>query len=326
MPDDGIDALIIRWLQGVATPEELETLRAWRRFSPERQEYCRELARTWQLTGSPPGDTARAAVPSADAILARSARATRRQRLRRVGAALVWGGLAAASLTVAVLGVQWVRHRERRVMVAAREFRTGAEDLATVTLDDGSVVRLGPSSVLQVEHDTTARVMFLSGRAFFSVVHKPGVAFRVRTDAGEVAVTGTRFAVTTHGRSMRTVVLQGTVAAIAGDHQEMVHSGELGDIQDGAAPSVAPVADPFGAIDAWVGDLVSFEATPLDEVARELARHFHTRVTLSTPKLASRTVTASFTGWTLPRVLSSVCAVADVKCTTSPTGVVISPQ
>ncbi len=325
MPVDGIDELIMRWLQGSATPEELEALREWRRASPERQQYCRELERTWQLTGTTRIEADRDAIPTAGVILARAARAKRRARLRQFRAVLPWAGVAAA-ITLVGFGVYRWRGPSRAIEAMGREFRTGPTELATVTLDDGTIVRLGPTSTMRVARDFATRIVHLDGRAYFSVTHRDGATFRVRTAAGDVEVTGTRFAVETDGRSMHALVLQGTVAAIAGAQRALVRAGQVGDVTPGAAPRVAAVPDAFGRIDAWVGDLVSFEATPLDEVAQELTRHYHVRVTLSTPKLAQRTVTASFTGWSLPGVLSSICAVADVKCTMGPAGVVISPQ
>jgi transmembrane sensor len=239
---------------------------------------------------------------------------------------MLWSGLAAATIIAGFLGLRVARERALDAMYAEHTLATGPSELQTVSLLDGTVVRLGPSSSLRVARDPAARVVFLTGRAFFSVAHRDGAAFRVLTDAGDVVVTGTRFAVETQGRSMRTLVLQGTVAAIGGGHRALVHAGQMGRVTDGRTPQVREIGDAFGEIDGWIGDLISFEATPLDEVALELGRHYHTRVTLTDAALAQRTVTASFTGWTLPAVLASICEVADVSCTTRPAGVTIAPR
>jgi transmembrane sensor len=323
-----IDGLIIRWLQGQATAAEEEALREWRRSSPVREHYCRELERTWQLTAAPAqrGETPVGPAPTADTIIARAADAVRRTHLRRLRRWLPWGAAAAATIAVGFLGVRIVRARMGAGVVAPRILTTGPSVLATVTLHDGTVVRLGPNTTLRVARDSASRSVFLSGRAFFAVAHRDGGPFRVQTEAGDVEVTGTRFAVEAHGRSMRTMVLQGTVAAIAGGRRALVRAGQVGQVTDGGGPQIGEIADAFGDIDRWVGDLMAFEATPLDEVAHELARHYHTRVTLSDAVLAQRTVTASYTDWTLPAVLASICEVADVSCTTGPAGVMISPR
>ena len=327
-----IDELIIRWLQGQASAAEEEALREWRRSSPMREHYCRELERTWQMTAAPPpranapGGGAMGTPPTADRIITRSAESIRRTRLRRLRRWLPWGAAAAATVVVGFLGARLVRTSGDGAPPAPRILTTGPAVLATVTLHDGTVVRLGPNSTLRVARDPSSRSVFLSGRAFFAVAHRDGASFRVQTEAGDVEVTGTRFAVETNGRSMRTLVLQGTVAAIAGGQRTLVRAGQVGQVTDGGGPRINEIADAFGDIDAWVGGLISFEATPLDEVAQELARHYHTRVALADAALAQRTVTASYTDWTLPAVLASICEVADVRCDTDASGVTISPR
>jgi ferric-dicitrate binding protein FerR (iron transport regulator) len=325
--------VIVRWLQGQATPGEEESLREWRRSSPTRDQYCRDLERTWQVTAAPPHhDESPASIPPSAASIIARANATRRPpsarslRPPRLRVWLSWGALAAAAVIAGFLGLRVVRQRATDATYAAQPLATGPSGLTTVSLLDGTVVRLGPNSTLRVARDPAARVVFLTGRAFFAVAHRDGAAFRVRTDAGEVVVTGTRFAVEAKGRSMRTMVLQGTVAAVAGGHRALVHAGQAGQVTDGDSPQVGEIGDAFGDIDAWVGDLISFEATPLDEVALELGRHYRTHVTLTDAALAQRTVTASFTGWTLPAVLASICEVADVSCTSGPNGVTIAPR
>jgi transmembrane sensor len=339
---ENIDELIIRWLQGQASAAESDALREWRRSSPVREHYCRELERTWQLTAAPPprGTPTVVPPPAAASIIARAAEASRRARFRRLRRWVPWGILAAATVIGGFLGIRLTGGRSGAAVPLSRVLTTGASELATVTLDDGTVVRLGPNTTLRVARVPTtpalpatpasralaSQVVFLSGRAFFAVAHHQGRSFRVQTDAGDVEVTGTRFAVETHGRSMRTLVLQGTVAAIAGGQRTLVRAGQVGQVTDGDAPQIGDLGDVYGDIDDWVGDLISFEATPLDEVVHELGRHYHTRVTLSDGALAQRTVTASFTDWTLPAVLTSICEVADVQCTTGPAGVTISPR
>jgi len=323
-----IGELIVRWLQGEATPEEEESLREWRRSSPTRDQYCRDLERTWQLVAAPPQQEGIPAgpPPSAAAIIARARSARGPADARRSRRWIPWGGLAAAAIILGFVGLRVVRGRAEDATYAAHTLTTGPSDLSTVSLLDGTVVRLGPGSSLRIARDPAARVVFLTGRAYFAVAHRDGAAFRVRTNAGDVVVTGTRFAVEAQGRSMRTLVLQGTVAAIAGGRRALVHAGQAGEVTDGHTPEVGAIGDAFGDIDGWVGDLISFEGTPLDEVALELGRHYHMRVTLTDTTLAQRTVTASFTGWTLPAVLASICEVADVSCTTGPKGVAISPR
>ena len=78
----GIGELIVRWLQGEATPEEEESLREWRRSSPTRDQYCRDLERTWQLVG---GAAAPGEVPGWPAAVSGVDHCARESRRARTG-------------------------------------------------------------------------------------------------------------------------------------------------------------------------------------------------------------------------------------------------
>ena len=48
-----IDELILRVLDGVATPDEIQTLAQWLKTSPENEVYFNQLKKAWNLTSGP---------------------------------------------------------------------------------------------------------------------------------------------------------------------------------------------------------------------------------------------------------------------------------
>ena len=48
-----IDELILRVLDGVATPDEIQTLAQWLKASPENEVYFNQLKKAWNLTSGP---------------------------------------------------------------------------------------------------------------------------------------------------------------------------------------------------------------------------------------------------------------------------------
>src|SRR5579862_3843222 len=116
-----IGELIVRWLQGQATPEEEESLREWRRSSPTRDQYCRDLERTWQITAAPPHheEVPVGPPPSASSIIARASATHRPANVHRLRRWIPWGSLAAAAIIAGFVGLRMARERALDATYAA---------------------------------------------------------------------------------------------------------------------------------------------------------------------------------------------------------------
>src|SRR5690606_23926374 len=137
-------------------------------------------------------DVALPAAPSAAALLAgraqredadgNAANAQRpADRPRRAATWLPWGIAAAAVLALLLLRGPAAT---TPAPGGATDVSTGPSELATVQLDDGTVVRLAPSTRLHVTPRADVREVRLDGRAHFSVAPDAARPFRVRTRPG----------------------------------------------------------------------------------------------------------------------------------------------
>ena len=194
----------------------------------------------------------------------------------------------------------------------ATEVVTGATELATVQLGEGSVVRLAPSSRLRV-HAGRERAVSLEGRAFFAVHRIPDRPLRVHTRAGEARVLGTRFELATDAGSLQLRVVEGRVALSTERDRIEVSAGEESAVRNGAVVRPTRVAAP-SAVASWVGTFLAFQATPLTEVAREIERMYKTPVTIVDSTLARETITATFTDRPVEEVVNVVCSVLNARC------------
>jgi transmembrane sensor len=192
------------------------------------------------------------------------------------------------------------------------EVVTGASELATVKLADGSVVRLAPSSRLQLAVGAQREVT-LEGRAFFAVASVPGEPFRVRTRTATAHVLGTRFELATEDDGVRLLVLEGRVSLDAPQNTVEVSAGEQSGVRDGAASPPTPLADRAAAT-AWMGRFLVFQATPLRDAAAEIERLYGSRIIVADSALAGATVTATFTDRTAEDVVRVVCSVLGARC------------
>ncbi|HEX5437221.1 MAG TPA: FecR domain-containing protein [Gemmatimonadaceae bacterium] len=324
-----LDEVLIRVLQGQASDIEKRHVLEWRNASPRNARRFRELATVWELAGQYRQQRDVPGPPTAADIITRARRGTRRsdgRRNRRLGA-IVAAGIAAALLVLA--GLHLIRNdalvTPKSAQFVARELTTNAHELVTVRLDDGTVVRLGPNSHLRFGGPSRGpRDVSLDGRAYFAVAKDKHRPFRVHTSAGDAQVLGTRFELQTEKRGLRLLVVQGRVELDAGTSRAEVHAGQMTRVNGNAPLVVVPARDAFAAVDQWVGQVIFFEATPLDEVARELSRHYHRHVMLVDSSLAHRTVTASFINRDFTDVMTVVCRVTDVRCRSKGTSTTIS--
>jgi ferric-dicitrate binding protein FerR (iron transport regulator) len=246
--------------------------------------------------------------PPAAAIIAAADARNFTAPQRRPARWLPWA-VAAAAVLVAALNFG----DRQPTGWAPAEFVTGTAEPATVTLADGTVVRLAPSTRLQIE-GSRVREVTLDGRAFFAVTKQQGQPFRVHTRSATANVLGTRFEMATDERGVRLLVLEGRVALDAPQNMVEVGAGEESGVRDGEA--LRPTAIGHREPPAWLGRFLAFQTTPLRDAAREIERLYAVRFMVTDSTLADATITATFTDQRLDQVIHVVCGVLSAQCAT----------
>lgn len=338
-----INQLIIQALKAEASEAEVRELEAWRKASPANDRHYREFVALWRLTE--PGDEVEIArLPNVADIVGKDA-VSRPEVVRfppgahadrdaggRRGWQRYWPHLAAvaAGLSILAAGTRVATmiqpgSRAPRLAVGTDELVTGTSEMATVSLRDGSVVRLAPNSRLVLSGTTEEREVALKGRAFFAIAPDDERPFQVHADAGTVTVLGTRFDLESEGENLRVVVVEGRVSIATGGRQLEVGAGEMGRVLDGTPTPTARIPSIDSLLD-WVGNFLAFQATPLAQAALEIEREYGVRVDITDTALAERTVTGWFADKALDEVLRIVCAVVAAQCKTDGGVVTISPS
>jgi ferric-dicitrate binding protein FerR (iron transport regulator) len=326
-----MDDVIARQLRGEATAQEIADLVRWRAASPENERHYRDVIRL--LT------TLRAAAsadpltpPRATDLLARMATRTHEPRtgLPRPRRASRWWvpfsiGAAACLLIVAdlVMRRQPPTPAVSERTAAPTTITTGAGELATVRMVDGSVARLGPRSRLRLIMMQHERVVAVEGHVFFAVAKNPSRPFRVTTSEGDLVALGTRFDVLAEPKALHLAVVEGRVALLVGGEERDVGTGEASGVRNGATTPVVKLKD-VGEVTRWMRRFLAFQATPLSTVATEIERVYGRRVVVADSALAHETVTAVFTDESLDDVVRVVCTVVGVQCMISSSQVTIS--
>jgi transmembrane sensor len=322
-----VDELITRALSGEASPFEIERLDRWRHESPDNDRYFQEVAQVWALTAPEPVEVS-SKPPEVEEIrraakddLPQKTLAKQTARRRWFG----WGGAAlmAASLTALAFGLDLVGPSGPPTLGS---FAAELGETQTVTLSDGSFVRLAEGSRL-VELDVSGtREVMLEGKAFFAVARDETRPFLVRTGTGEVRVLGTRFEVAPEptDEGIRVVVVEGRVELTTERGSVEVPAGSVGWMRGAGAPTSEAVEDARALLD-WPEGIMVFHGTPLVEVAEEVSRHYGRALVVSGEPLGARRITAWFQGDPFEETAESLCLVAEAVCRMEGDGVRMDP-
>jgi len=334
-----MDFLLFRSLKGMTSGAEEERVRSWRGADPANETHYEELRALLSLTQeayrSLPADPGPA--PDGWELLhgegprpweggedlgagGRGGREGEREPIphRRAERGGRWWGTSAAAVAVAVLAflALWSRPGPAPAPggllgFGVDEFVTGSQDVATVQLRDGTVVRLAPGSRLRLTGSEGQRAVTLEGRAYFAVAPMEGHPFVVHTGGGEAVVLGTRFEVEARGQALRLMVVEGSVALASAGSRLELQAGEMARSVEGAVSAPVKVADPLAALD-WVGDFLVFQGTPVAQVAAEIEGRFG--VPIRVLGGGSANVTAWFADPAPEEVISVVCQVLAARC------------
>jgi ferric-dicitrate binding protein FerR (iron transport regulator) len=332
-----IDEIIDREQRGQATSAELRQIAEWRRASLANEHEYRRLVKLISVAHTLPMGAA-SPPPTAAALLARVRQPERAERVvstkgdpshpsptvspRRW---IPWmiPVAAAAGLAAGFIVPRVAAPKPSASLLGVSDVSTGAAEMTTVQLGDGSVVRLAPASRLRVTSSDSTREVTLDGRAFFVVAKMPDRPFVVHTPAGSARVLGTRFELATSDKDLRLVVVEGRVALTAGTNSVEVAGGEQSGVRNQQTLAPTPVAD-ASTMEQWVGKFLVFQSTPLRAAAREIERVYGTRVSVTDSVLARQTVQATFVDKPLAQLVDEVCSLVNARCETRPNEVVMS--
>lgn len=205
----------------------------------------------------------------------------------------VWAAAAAIALLVATYLLMAPSHK-------TLQFATVSGQTQEVTLPDGSVVNLAPTSKIDFEENWGAtRVVNLEGQAFFTV--KTGSNFQVRTDKGCVSVLGTSFDVNTT-RGLEVFCKTGKVLVEYSGQKKVLTPGMISKIQNNDLIALNNEIDKS----KWLEGSLSFENESLELVLAELERFYNVEITCE--NIQGKMYTGQFTLNNLEEALTLVCA------------------
>ncbi len=211
--------------------------------------------------------------------------------------------VARAAVLSLVLAVGWVSGPTMWVQMQA-DYRTGAGEIRTVQLADGSSVELDAESAIGIDYDTNERrINLLAGSAVFDVAPMSEAETRpfvVQSAGGQTKALGTQFVVGRQSRDQAWVgVLQHSVAVslqatpAQGLAQQTLEQGQSARYSLEHGVQALPGFD-LNASTGWRRGVLVFDRQPLAQVIEQLNRYRTGQIILANPALASRQVSGVF--------------------------------
>jgi transmembrane sensor len=207
----------------------------------------------------------------------------------------------AASILMAVIMLTWF------VPPSSTIYQTGAGELASHSLEDGSTVALNARTRLEVSFNGDYRdITITQGEALFSVSKDPGRPFRVRTNQMVVQAIGTQFNVRRRHKNMAVTVVEGVVQVnhdsepsnVVKDPEHEFQSVVLTEGQQATvnfqsrAISVADVNTE--AATAWQDRRLIFESSSLSDVVEDFNLFNDVKMVIVHSELNELRITGSF--------------------------------
>jgi transmembrane sensor len=227
---------------------------------------------------------------------------------------------AAAVFAIGVAGFLSLRDRPTQPLApsAARMVATGIGAIDSLRLADGTRVILGPRSSISIaaNYGVQRRDVEVHGDAYFDVVHDASKPFTILASGAIIQDLGTRFTIRTDAADGVAVsVAQGSVSLQGVNtkgHGIVLRPGDRGSVlPNGQTVSRRGTAEDM----AWMRGRLVFREAPLTEVIASLKRWYGIELKVTDESLASRHLTATFSGEPPERVLEVIRLVlgADIE-------------
>ena len=287
---------LVRLDSGSMPEDESKEFHKWLDQSSEHRKALIELAELW--------DDMDILSELSDLFPLSQASPARHRFLRRPPAAYVLSLCVAVILTVAAVLVQRPGFLPAfQTSPKSVVYHTAVGELKSVSLADGSVIKLNTDTVISVALSSRKRdVRMLRGEAHFKVAHDPSRPFLVHAGESLVRAVGTAFSVRLKGADVEVMVTYGIVEidAITGNDEDSAsnNGGDrgkyLGTVKAGqtaeygkhslhSIKSVAP--DEISRKLSWEHGTLVFNGETLEQVVREISRYTDTRIIISDPAI-----------------------------------------
>ena len=303
-------ALLVKYLIGSLSSEEMEEVMRWRDLSAENETVFSEVLRlrlSWNTAKYADNERIDMALKKVNVRINRARRYRIARSLLRYAAVIL--------LFVSFSYVGWGYLKPDNCVTIRVE---QGEDVKKIVLADGSAVWLKEGSSLRIPEvfAENNRKLSLQGEAFFDIAKNANSLFIVATDYVKVEVHGTSFHVNVNAgnKSVETVLVRGCISlhALNGKKILEMNPGERVAYSWDENTCFTDHVD-VNVCAVWRFNQLVFENTTLREIANQLSIKYNVNVNIESSRLAQRRFRCVINeDERLPDVLEQLCYLAPI--------------
>jgi transmembrane sensor len=306
-----IKEIILRFLEGIATDEEITILQTWLEENEANRQYFDEVNNTFQASvtlhrfNHPMVENAWEKVSQT----IEQAPTLPASRIRKLYFPILKVA-AAITLLIVTSALLFEVLRENNLHQRGIIVRNSEGNNTRILLPDSSTVWLNANSIIEYssEFGKTFREVTLKGEAFFDV-KKDDKAFIVRTDNMQVHVKGTRFNVEADKKNafIKTTLEEGKVELhVEGSNEfytmtpgdQIILNTQLNNVE-------VKKVDPSD-FSAWKEEKLIFDNVPLGEIITKLENRYKVKITIKSLRAKHELLTMIIERETLDEVLEMI--------------------
>jgi transmembrane sensor len=273
---------------GLITAEAQAQLQTWLADPANRAAYA-DVEATWVLVDAARDDPTMLAMREA-------AERSHPPRRRWFAGAAIAAGVAAAMLTLPLSTTPQIA--ARLPIPGDRTLTTGAGQMTTMTLQDGTVVTLDANTVLKTRETPRQRLVTLErGHAFFRVAKDPKRPFSVIAGGKTVTALGTAFDVSLEKSGFEVVLVEGKVKVAdnallrRAQTAELTPGSRLVVAQEGRwAVTRVNVEKETGWLRGWL----TYDRAPMGQIAADLNKHSDKQIVIADAEVAATPMMGAF--------------------------------
>lgn len=306
------EALIVRYLEGNATPEEAMLLEDWKQSSPENQKQFDHYQRLFLKDNLTDIDVDSAWKRVSKQISGKS-------RIVSFTDWRYWAVAAAAILVIALIvpalynsGSETIGKGKITVAVEPEKENIlyAKNGIQNYTLTDSSVVELKSGSSLELSEnfENGERRAKLKGSGRFTVVHDEKHPFVIDVEGLEVYDIGTIFDISTNKDTVKVVVLEGAV--------ELRKDGQLLAMEEGDSAFYLisqRLIKEYPTRESLSGITQTFDGASFSEIVSHLSEFFNVHMSIMDESLKTVRLKVSFDDAGLAEVIMILEAIMDIR-------------
>lgn len=328
MNEDIFENLVVRFLDGKATPHEKEILSTWLRREPAAKETFYFLLAKREKENPQYLPDVQSKLVAYQAFMEGGSRPDRRQRplLHENSRSLQFRLWLAASFVLLISACLY----SAKDQLLYDHYHSGSGSIRVISLQDGTKITLNANSTVRVLRGLFSgddREVWIDGEGFFEVQRNPDRArFVVHTTNFDVVVLGTKFNVNNRRGKSEVVLAEGKIELVKNEHPPLV-------MTPGDKVRVSPGDETFEQsvlqdhrYEAWRNSMLVFENTPLSEVTQIILDHYSVKLVINDSTLANRLFTGTLPNNDLDVILLALSTAYNVDVDRKGSDIVLKPR